>query len=436
MKLILSIILFIVVVYAFLFSNGDSITKGATHPPKSNKPHNSVYSSYNGLVMCGYQGWFNAEGDGANRQWYHYNKKGQFKPGFSTIDFWPDISENSITYKTAFKFANGTNAHVYSAYDEASVDLHFKWMQEYGIDGVFMQRFVSEIKNPSGKNHFNTVLRHALKAAKKYGRAISIMYDLSGSSSGEMDIVYNDWIELQQTFKLLDIKQNPTYLWHNDKPLVAIWGVGFNDGRNYSIADTQKLLHTIKGDNTPASVLLGVPYYWRTLRKDTEENPLLHKVIAEADIILPWAVGRYNQNSYHIASDIIKDDIEKCQSLKIDYVPLVFPGFSWGNLKNMPKNYNQIPRQKGNFLWNQIATAKMSGAKMLYVAMFDEVDEGTAIFKCLTEDNLPQNGELKFIGIEKGLENDHYLWLTGQATKWFHGEASFSSEQPKRPAAK
>ena len=29
------------------------------------------YNSYKGLVMAGYQGWFNAPDDGANRGWYH-----------------------------------------------------------------------------------------------------------------------------------------------------------------------------------------------------------------------------------------------------------------------------------------------------------------------------------------------------------------------------
>jgi len=124
--------------------------------------------------------------------------------------------------------------------------------------------------------------------------------------------------------------------------------------------------------------------------------------------------------------------LAKSKSMGTDYVPLVFPGFSWGNLKNVPEKYNQIPREKGDFLWRQVATAKYAGAKMLYVAMFDEVDEGTAIFKCLKEDNLPLNGDLRFVGIESELKNDHYLWLTGQAAKWFHGEGNYGVVQPKR----
>ena len=42
--------------------------------------------SYKGLVMAGYQGWFNCEGDGADRAWTHYSKSGKFEDGSCTID--------------------------------------------------------------------------------------------------------------------------------------------------------------------------------------------------------------------------------------------------------------------------------------------------------------------------------------------------------------
>ena len=38
---------------------------------------------------------------------------------------------------------------------------------------------------------------------------------------------------------------------------------------------------------------------------------------------------------------------------------------------------NSIPRLKGQFLWSQIVANKKAGADMLYIAMFDEVDEAT-----------------------------------------------------------
>ena len=108
------------------------------------------YPSYNGLVMAGYQGWFNTPDDGAGRHWHHYEHRGAFSPGSCEIDLWPDTREYAKTYPTPFHYADGTTASVFSPYDASTVQLHFKWMKDYGIDGVFMQRFVAEIRNPSG----------------------------------------------------------------------------------------------------------------------------------------------------------------------------------------------------------------------------------------------------------------------------------------------
>lgn len=63
---------------------------------------NYKYDSYTGLVMAGYQGWFNTPDDGANRGWYHYKGKKGFCPGSSSVDYWPDVSEYEKTYKTEF----------------------------------------------------------------------------------------------------------------------------------------------------------------------------------------------------------------------------------------------------------------------------------------------------------------------------------------------
>lgn len=413
-------------------TNDDSIND--ITPSADSNDNDYMFSSYKGLVMTGYQGWFSAEGDEANRGWYHYQKDGEFAPNRSTIDYWPDVSDYTKTYETSFKFSDGKQASVFSSYDEETVDLHFKWMKEYGIDGAFMQRFVAEIKNDKGKHHFDKVLANAIAAARKHGRAISIMYDLSGCSSEDMDVLIKDWKELQATFSLSDTTLNPTYLRHNGNPLLAIWGIGFNDGRRYNLNDIDYLIDELKKNDERSSLMLGVPYYWRTLDKDTENNPLLHSIIKKCDIVLPWAVGRYNETTYdNISGERLSSDLAWCKQNGVDYIPLVFPGFSWGNLQNDPDAYELIPRNRGSFFWKQIAGAKEKGAKSLYVAMFDEIDEGTAIFKCLRDNELPLNGDGRFIGIDSSLESDYYLWLTGEATKWMKGDSNtYGSERPTR----
>jgi hypothetical protein len=106
-------------------------------------------STLTGKVMCGYQGWFGTPGDGQGLGWRHYNsqKTGKFEPGHVGIEFWPDMSEFSPRerFNTPFRHADGRTAQVFSSAMRDTVVRHFKWMKEYGIDGVFVQRFATEV---------------------------------------------------------------------------------------------------------------------------------------------------------------------------------------------------------------------------------------------------------------------------------------------------
>ena len=66
---------------------------------------------------------------------------------------------------------------------------------------------------------------------------------------------------------------------------------------------------------------------------------------------------------------------------------------------------------------------------MLYVAMFDEVDEGTAVFKC--DPDPPVSETENFLSL-KETPRDHYLKLVGEAAKGFRGEFKIKREMPRR----
>lgn len=441
------------------------------------EPHKdgAVYDSYEGLVMAGYQGWFGAPGDGcshdkhSNTRWYHYRESEVFKPGVlqNSIDFWPDVSEYEKTYETVFTLPDGKPAHVFSSYDESSVNLHFKWMKEYGIDGVFMQRFVGEVvNNPDGKDHFNKVLASAMKASNQYERAICIMYDLGGfepKGRNTVKAVLADTKELVDTYHLMDRDAGQKYyLYQNGKPLIVLWGVGFAGKKEYSTADVTQLVEGLQ--EMGFSIMLGVPTYWREGRNDAESGNALPTLIKKVDVIMPWFVGRYDNNSFEGFKSLIASDISWCKSNKIGYAPLCYVGSSD---RNMHPNNGWGPRLKGEFFWKQVSYSITKGAKMLYIAMFDEIDEGTAIFKCLNQSDVPSNvanpgyyvtykngnyyksnspmdpGDggwckevnelgIGFVGIEDDLRTDHYLWLTGQARAMLRGEIPLTESNPVR----
>lgn len=371
-----------------------------------------TYDSYNGLVMAGYQGWFNAEGDGAGRGFYHYSGVHGFTPGSASVDMWPDVGEYDCTYPTSFTMTDGSPARVFSSEDYSTVDTHFRWMKEYGLDGVFMQRFVVEIKSESGKRHFDKVLNHAMTAACKYERAIAVMYDLSGVNGDDCRLILEDIDSIALRYNLFSHNENPSYLYHNGHPLVSVWGVGFNDGRQYSLDDTRDIVNKLKEKGY--SIMLGVPTHWRELSDDTECDSILHDMIRKCDIVMPWFVGRYDEKSYDDFKINIYRDLDWCKKCGIDYAPLVYPGFSWRNMSG-EGSFN-VPRNKGRFFQKQLDGAIAAGAEMLYVAMFDEIDEGTAIFKCAKKVPRSENGTV-FVAIDEELDTDHYLKAVGKVSR-------------------
>lgn len=374
-------------------------------------------SSLTGKVMCGYQGWFNCEGDGAERGWGHWTKRGgPMTSGNAKIDLWPDVSELGADerFVTGFTNASGRPLEVFSSFQQATVLRHFEWMRHYGIDGVFVQRFVVDLPSPKGLRHNNAVLNHCREGAKRYGRAVAVMYDLSGLGGNHIGQVTNDWRTLRDEMR---VTEDAAYLKHRGKPLVAVWGIGFSDNRRYTLAGCHELVEFFKREG--CAVMIGVPTYWRELKNDALRDPRLHEIIKLADVVSPWTVGRYqtpDEVTQH-AEQLLKPDLAWCAEAKVDYLPVVFPGFSWHNMNGGA--LNQIPRRKGGFLWAQFNAARRAGAQSVYVAMFDEVDEGTAIFKCVND--VPVDGQSKFVTYE-GLPSDFYLRLTGEGGRLMRGE--------------
>ena len=374
-----------------------------TGPVKKGVDTTTLYNK----IMCGYQGWFMAKGDGYGMGFVHWGGVDRDPPR-CTVDLWPDLSEydRDELFPTKYRHEDGSTAHVFSSTAKKTVLRHFKWMEDYGIDGAFIQRFGSVISQLQGRNYERTcaVLSNCREGANRHGRTYAVMYDVNFDRES-VDIIMKDWSRLINEMKLT---QTPAYLKHRGHPIVALWGYGFGH-RRFDAEATKELFEFFKKpENGACTIMLGVPNDWASW--DDDKIKLLEKYV---HIISPWNVGRYHSPKTakkHFAAHWPKD-LAWCKQRDKDYYAVVFPGFSWNNLKKGNAPLNAIPRLKGDFFWSQIEQVKEYGMNMVYVAMFDEVDEGTAIFKCTND---PPVGN--FVNYE-GLPSDHYLKLAGRAGK-------------------
>ena len=247
----------------------------------------------------------------------------------------------------------------------------------------------------------------------------------------------------------LHVTSSPAYLYDHGRPLVGIWGFGFPEPTGPSDAvgggpdGATAVLNDFHHPAEPrfaARVLGGVPTFWRTLTADSRPEPAWNDVYASFDILEPWPVGRYGDDAYDdiFRADVVAPDLALTTSRGQGYMPGIFPGFSWHNLyRNRGQDWplNQIPRRGGQFLWHQGWNLVDAGAKSIFVAMFDEVDEGTAIFKAApTQARVPAQGTFLSLDADgQALPADWYLRVTGEIGRMLRGEAPAVPDLPIAP---
>ncbi|HWY30020.1 MAG TPA: malectin domain-containing carbohydrate-binding protein, partial [Candidatus Acidoferrum sp.] len=314
---------------------------------------------------------------------------------------------------------------LFSSYDQQTVNTHFGWMAENGIDTAALQRFT-----PYSGSGFtiggegptrNDMAVKVMNAAQTYGVKFYIMYDVSGWTSNAMPAqIEYDWTNVMVQ---LQITNSPMYAMQNGKPVVCIWGFGFNDSNHPWDAPTcTSVINWFKSQG--CYIIGGVPTWWRTGVSDSRSNFL--SAYSAFNMISPWMVGRIgNTNDVdNFLANPQTGDLAYCKANGIDYQPCVLPG-------------DNGQRAHGDFMWRQFSDLINLGVQGIYISMFDEFNEGNQIACTAENASMEPVGttNLYFTLDQDGVpcSSDYYLRLTGDGDKMLKGQIAFTRTRPTVP---
>jgi hypothetical protein len=387
-------------------------------------------ATIHGKTLCGYQGWFRCPGDALNLGWVHWSRDTRrIVPETLTFEMWPDMTEYGPGERCradGFTHPDGKPATLYSSDAGEVVLRHFQWMADYGIHGAWLQRFLVDLpEGPGGAvmcDSNRRVLKHVREAARATGRVWAVAYDMAAMPPDKIfEAMTNDWKRLVDE----GVTGDDRYLHERGLPVLMVWG--FYPKQNITPEIANRVIDFFKNDPRYKVFLAGgCEWEWRT-----ETTPGWPEFLRRFDLVCPWNVGNYSidkEGNKYASTHYWKADIEEAQRVGMLYLPVFYPGFSWDNLKRLVPGKSIIERQGGRFFWKQFCAAAELGLDMGYVAMFDEVDEGTAIFKVTSAPPV----QAHFVGLE-GLPGDWYLRLAGEGTRMLLRQREFTRELPIRP---
>ena len=370
----------------------------------------------------GYQGWFACIGDGAPiNGWWHWSQNWGQPPsptqqrhhgaGRTCASTPPPTRPPTPTSATA------SPRTLFSSYDQQTVDTHFLWMQQNGCDTAALQRF-----NPNGgEGPTRDAMAAKVRVARprRYGRKFYIMYDVTGWTNMQSEIK-TDW-----TTKMSAHTASSAYARQNGKPVVCIWGFGFNDanhpwdaghlpGRHQLVQGPGLLRHRRRATRVahrhrrlPGRVPRRVPRVQHDLAVDGRRD------------------RRRRRTPTRSTPNINVPDQADCNANGIDYQPCVLPG-----------DVSARQRVHGDFMWRQFYNMVRVGAQGIYISMFDEYNEGNQIAKTAetqADDARPAPACSRWTRTARACSSDYYLRLTDDGGRMLKGQIALTAD-PADPA--
>jgi hypothetical protein len=392
-------------------------------PIPANPTNGSVDNNFKNKSFAGYQVWHRAGNNPGD--WVHWSYGKLPAPGLQVnvnVCSYPDTSEYPDDYLYPTNLGNlgdGRPAKLYGANDARVINKQFDWLQTAGLDGVAIQRFVGGIGKSLTKSDtdYHVTIKNN---CERTGRLFYICYDLNGAGDDILDRFKMDWVyQIEQN---LALTSSPNYARVNGKPVVEIWGIGYNFG-----IDQNKMQQIINFFHSRGCYLIGgTPRGWRN---DAVYN---QSFFYNLDCISPWTVGVYSDrngaNGYY--NNEMKADYTACQNNNTDYLPVCFAGSGiWVNGSNQ---LSEVDREGGKLLWTQIRNAKALGCNAVYFAMLDEFEENTNLINSARDYfDIPTSEYFETLA-KNGIwtSSDYYLRLAATASKLLRGQIANTEDIP------
>jgi len=385
-----------------------------------------------GKGVTGYQMWYRAYNESLPRHWGHWVGNGNI-PAKNNVhmESYPYlgdyITRGAPLYQSNLaNLGNGDAAMLFHSLDPEIIETHIKWLQDYDIDGIAVQRLYNSI-NDVARQGGKTKLEMVRDYAEKYGRIFYIMYDFAKSGGVDEETfqrtVRLDFINNVEKAGLLS---SEAYAYCDGKPVVCLWGLHGDPGAQYlSGKRATELIQWFK--DRGYYVIGGAEDNWF----DTRAKGEYLEPFTLVDMISPWMPPTRYQDSDMLTwfNEQIPAELAFCEKYGIEYQPTIYPGFGWSNTE--ADGYaNEYPRYAGQYMWDQAYYFKQLGIETIYFAMFDELDEGTAITKAASDYFEIPTDQYFVTWAADGwwLSNDFYLRTAGAIIDMFQGETEARAE--------
>ncbi len=371
-------------------------------------------------VMFEYRGDFGCPGDKAGPKEWPGWFDGPAETEYAEVTYLPDVSDLPADElcRTDMEMPDGSKARIFSSARRRTVDRHFQWMASHGLDGVFLRRAVGEPDEGRMADFRNRVTESVMAGAEAHGRVFAIMYVLDRVAPGD---VVSDWAYVVDE---LDLTGSDRYLHHNGRPVLGIDGSGLAQdptGPDYLLGLVSRLRTAASGGGEPALFVV-IPAGW-----PSQEGGSWAELYRSVDYISPWGVGEFGNEdgAAEFGVTVLAPGAADADAAGVGYAPVVWPGLS--GTADSP--LNAVPRDGGRFYWRQVYEAVSAGADALYIASFDGMDDGTAMFKLVPgTGGLPVGGNFLSLDVDGyDLPSDWFLRLSGESGRVLRGEIPLSA---------